>query len=61
MNLVQHAKVPIPKYYRNLFKVLHILSGFWLEVKDKNLEKVRKSDIYIYKLSSLLLDKVKSQ
>ncbi len=43
--------------YCILFEVLHRLCLFWFSVRNENIKRVRKSDLYIYKLTLLLLHK----
>jgi len=56
--LLDNAKAPVLKHYQYLFDALQKLCNFWFEVKHQDISQVRKSDVYIYKLSYLLLERI---
>jgi hypothetical protein len=60
IELIDSAKYPTPRYYKNLFLALKKLSIFWFCLKEEDISKVRKSDIYTYKLAKILLERVES-
>jgi hypothetical protein len=41
--------------YCKLFEALQRLSLFWFSVRNEDIKRVRKSDIYIYRLARLLM------
>lgn len=58
--LVDEASAPSWNSYMKLFEALQRLCVFWFAVKNENPLLVRKSDIYTYMLTSLLLKKRES-
>ncbi|UCH92640.1 MAG: hypothetical protein JSV88_20415 [Candidatus Aminicenantes bacterium] len=54
---VKSATVPD---YHKLFSTLQRLSTFWFSVRNEEIKRVRKSDLYIYKLARYLLEKYRS-
>lgn len=48
------AAISIDGYCR-LFEALQRLCLFWFSVRNENIKRVRKSDIYIYKLTRILM------
>lgn len=57
---VEKAKGATPGDYRRLFMGLHRLSTFWFSVRNQDIKRVRKSDILMYKLTRVLLEKYKA-
>lgn len=51
------ADKPSPEGFFKLFDALRQTSRFWLELKDHQCRRIRRSDFYIYKFSRLLLEK----
>ena len=51
------AEQPSPEGFFKLFDALRQTSRFWLELKDLDCRRIRRSDFYIYKFSRLLLEK----
>lgn len=55
MNTIADALRATIKDYRKLFMGLQELCSFWFSVRNHDLKYIRKSDIYIYKLTWVLL------
>ena len=55
IELLENAKEPVIEDYCKLFDALQHLSIFWFSVRSENIKRVRKSDIYLYKLSLILM------
>jgi hypothetical protein len=54
---LESAKEPVIEDYCKLFDALQRLSLFWFSVRSENIKRVRKSDIYLYKLSLILMNR----
>lgn len=54
---VDKAKSATLKDYRKLFLGLQKLSTFWFSVRNQDIKRVRKSDVLMYKLTRILLEK----
>lgn len=52
---IKDTESATPSNYLKLFKALNELCIFWFRIRSQNLLKVRASDMYIYKLTSILL------
>ena len=59
--VVDQAKAAGREGYRKLFLGLQKLSTFWFSVRNQDIERVRKSDILMYKLTRFLLEKYKER
>ena len=46
--------------YRALFLSIKALSKFWFAQRNENMKKIRKSDLFAYKLSAILIEKIDS-
>lgn len=46
--------------YKNLFLSIQILSKYWFSQRNEDLDRIRKSDIYLYKLAAILIDIIDS-
>jgi hypothetical protein len=57
---VEKAKRATLNDYGKLFMGLHRLSTFWFSVRNQDINRVRKSDIVMYKLTRVLLKKYKA-
>jgi hypothetical protein len=57
---VEKATRATPGDYSKLFMGLHRLSTFWFSVRNQDIKRVRKSDILMYKLTRVLLEKYKA-
>lgn len=57
LEVVENARNVNQEEWCKLFEALHRLTLFWFSVRSENIKRVRKSDIYIFKLSMLLLNK----
>ncbi len=57
---VEKAKRATLDDYSKLFMGLHRLSTFWFSVRNQDIKRVRKSDILMYKLTRVLLEKYKA-
>lgn len=55
VEVLESAKAPVIEDYCKLFEALQRLSLFWFSVRSENIKRVRKSDIYLYKLSLILM------
>jgi hypothetical protein len=55
--LVEGACIATVDAYFQLFDALQRLSLFWFEIRGDNIRRVRKSDMYIYKLAQILMMK----
>ncbi len=55
---LREATEPVPESYAQLFLALRKLSLFWFGIRRENLDRIRKSDLYIYKLVRILLSKI---
>jgi len=58
IELVVSARKAIPEDYKKLLISLKKHSIFWFSVRRENLDRIRKSDIFIYRLSNILLKKL---
>lgn len=61
LEVVEQAHRAVQGEWCKLFEALHRLSLFWFSVRSENIKRVRKSDIYLCKLTLLLLNKYKCQ
>lgn len=52
------ANKAIPEDYRKLFTALKKHSLFWFSIRRENVQRVRKSDMYIYRLSRILSSRI---
>ena len=57
LKLLKNIEPSKGESYLKLFDALKNLSMFWFKIKNWDSLKIRKSDIYIYKLTELLLSK----
>ncbi len=55
--ILKTIKEPCIMNYKKLLVILINFSKLWFMVRNENLKYVRKSDIYIYKLSNIILSK----
>lgn len=55
--ILKTIKEPSVMNYKKLLVILINFSKLWFMVRNENLKYVRKSDIYIYKLSNIILSK----
>lgn len=55
--LIATAAEPVLEDYHKLFQALLRFSEFWFEVRGFNFRRIRKSDIYIYKMLEFILQK----
>ena len=53
--IISGADRPLIRDYRKLFEALQGLCSFWFSVRSHNLENIRISDVFIYKLTWVLL------
>jgi hypothetical protein len=60
IEMVEKAKTAIVEDYCRLFEALHRLCLFWFSVRNEDIKQVRKSDIYIYKLTRILLNRYRT-
>lgn len=51
----QSAESAVIEDYCKLFEALQRLSLFWFSVRNEDINRVRKSDLYIYRLTRLLM------
>jgi len=58
MESLKDAREPDLESYSILVNTLKKTSLFWFGIRRENLERIRKSDLYIYKLSRVLQHKV---
>lgn len=56
--ILERAILPNDDGYTALFTVLRDISRFWFSVRNDNLNRCRRSDMYIYQFSVYLLKKV---
>ncbi len=57
LKVIESARLPIPRHYCALFEALNRLCLFWFSVRNENIKRVRRSDIFIYKLTLILLNR----
>ncbi len=57
--LADSAKSAVVEDYRKLFLVLQKQATFWFSVRNEEITRVRKNDLFIYKLTRYLLEKYK--
>lgn len=55
---MREVKTPTPGAYETMFLALKQISLFWFGIRRENLNRIRKSDLYIYKLVRILLNKL---
>ena len=55
---MRQVKTPTPEGYKAMFLALRKISLFWFGVRRENLNRIRKSDLYIYKLVRILLNRL---
>jgi hypothetical protein len=55
MHLVKKAVEPSREDWNRIFRALQDNCRFWFEVRQLDMKRIRKSDVYIYRLSRLLL------
>lgn len=55
LEVVESAKIISREGYCKLFEALQRLCLFWFSVRNENIKRVRKSDIYMYKLTRILM------
>ncbi len=53
--VAQEAKTAVIKDYCKLFEALQRLSLFWFSVRSEDINRIRKSDLYLYQLTRLLM------
>lgn len=58
---VESAVEPTVDSYLKLFKVLNNLSLYWFTVRNLDAQRIRTTDIYLYKLSKALMERHSSQ
>ncbi|MCP4214901.1 MAG: hypothetical protein GY765_09600 [bacterium] len=57
LRVVEGARFPIIAHYCRIFEALQRLCLFWFSVRSENIKRVRLSDLYIFKLTLILLDR----
>lgn len=57
---LRHVKEPVPDSYKALFLVLKKISLFWFGIRREDLKRIRKSDLFIYKLARILINKIRA-
>lgn len=57
MDGIEGARKPELEDYRKLFEALNHLSLYWFSVRDLDNKRIRITDVFIYKLTRLLLEK----
>ncbi len=55
---MRNAKGPTPDGYKSVFSALKEISLFWFGIRRENLDRIRKSDLFSYKLVRILLSKL---
>jgi hypothetical protein len=60
LDMIQDTGSPTIKGYRSLFEALRELCLFWFRIRSEDHERIRKSDIYLYTLASILSRKTTS-
>ena len=55
---MREVKTPTPGVYEAMFLALKQISLFWFGIRRENLNRIRKSDLYIYKLVRILLKRL---
>ena len=60
IEIVENAKTAVVEDYCKLFEALQRICLFWFSVKNEDIKQVRKSDIYIYKLTRILLNRYRA-
>jgi hypothetical protein len=60
LEVVESAKTAVVEDYCKLFDALQRICLFWFSVKNEDINHVRKSDIYIYKLTHILLSRYRA-
>ena len=55
---MRNVKEATPDNYKMMFSILRKISLFWFGIRRENLSRIRKSDLYIYKLVRILLSKL---
>lgn len=58
--LLQSAEKPDYSDYKKIFLSVQILSKFWFSLRNENIKQIRRSDLYLYKLATILIDKIDS-
>lgn len=53
--VAQSAKTAVIEDYCKIFEALQRLSLFWFSVRSEDITRVRKSDLYIYQLTRILM------
>ena len=56
--LTQLADRPLKEGWRKLFSALQRLCLFWFSVKSKEVNAIRREDVYIYLLTQILLNRI---
>jgi hypothetical protein len=59
-DVLARAQKPIVEHYCLLFEALQRICLFWFSVRNENINRVRKSDVYLFKLSWILLNRYRS-
>ncbi len=57
---LRYIKEPVPGSYEELFSALKKVSLFWFGIRRENLDRIRKSDLHIYKLARILVNKIRA-
>ncbi len=57
---IKTVKKPDYPDYRKLFLSIMSISKFWFSQRNENINRIRKSDIYSYKLAAILVDRLDS-
>jgi hypothetical protein len=55
--MLDEAAQPVKSDYEKLLKIVQRLCLFWFSLRGENYQRVRKSDIFLYKLSKILTEK----
>jgi hypothetical protein len=56
---IESAEAPTVDNYRKVFLGLQKLSTFWFSVRNEEIKRIRKSDLFTYRLTRYLLEKYK--
>ncbi len=57
IELIDQREIASIRGYCQVFEALNRLCLFWFSVRNENMKRVRRSDIYIYKLTLILLNR----
>lgn len=59
-NELIHCRKPEPEDYTKLFNITKELCSFWFSFRNQQMSKIRKTDIYIFQLSTYLIKRLQS-